>query len=74
MRYDEIPGVNISTREEAAEYVAYMKTLPSILIFNLYDQEGNVIGEYQRKNSYSEDNDKTYDSLEEAIEAIANGG
>ena len=73
IRYDEIPGVNLNTREEVAEYVEHMKTLPSILIFNLYDQEGNIIGEFKRSNSYGGGNNKHYDSLEEAREAVANG-
>lgn len=75
IRYDEIPGMNVTTLEEAEEYVAYMKTLPSVLIFNLYDQEGNVIGEFETSNSYGDGgrNEKRYASLEEAREAIANG-
>jgi hypothetical protein len=76
IRERDEPGSHIivNTPEDVAKYVEYMKTLPSVIMIPLYDQEGNVIGEFRTSNSYGEGNQpKHYDSLEEAREAVANG-
>lgn len=75
IREEDAPGADIvNTREDVPAYVVYMKTLPSVIMIPLYDQEGNVIGEFKTTNSYGEGNQpKHYDSLEEAREAVENG-
>ena len=70
IRESDSPGANVSTLEEAAEYMEWLKTQPSTILIPLYDQEGNVIGTFGVSNSPV----KNYDTLEEAQEAVRNGG
>lgn len=70
IRESDSPGANVSTLEEAAEYMEWLKTQPTTIMIPLYDQEGNVIGEFGESNG---GNDKHYDSLEEAREAVEKG-
>jgi len=69
IRERDIPGADVSNPEEAAEYMEWRKTQPSIIMIPLYDQEGDVIGTFGVSNSPSVD----YDSLEEARKAVAKG-
>lgn len=74
IREKDVPGADVSNPEEATEYMEYMKTLPSTIMIPLYDQEGNVIGEFGVSNSCSGGNDKHFDSLDEAREAVVSDG
>lgn len=71
IRDSEIPGANVTNLKEAEEYMNWLVTQPSNIMIPLYDQEGNVIGEFSISNG--EKNRKQYDSLEDAREAFANG-
>lgn len=51
IRESEVPGANVTNLEEAAEYMEWIITQPSTIMIPLYDQEGNVIGEFGVSNT-----------------------
>jgi beta-lactamase regulating signal transducer with metallopeptidase domain len=74
IRESEIPGEDVTTLEEAAEHMAYMSTLPPYIMIPLYDQEGNVIGEFPISNSVSGEDFDSWEAAREALEALKNSG
>lgn len=73
VREADVPGSDVTTPEEAVAYMEHLKSLSPSYTIPLYDQEGNVIGEFRIDNPYSGGNQKHYDSLEEARAAVAEG-
>lgn len=70
VREEDLQGPDVTTPEEAVAYMENLKALPPSCTIPLYDQEGNVIGEFRGDNPYSGGNQKHYDSLEEARAAV----
>ena len=73
VREEDFPGSDVTTPEEAVAYMESLKSLPFTYTIPLYDQEGNVIGEFRVDNPYGGGNQKHDDSLEEARAAVIEG-
>lgn len=50
IRESDIPGSNVKNPEEALAYMEWLKTQPSELLIPLYDEQGNVIGQFAVSN------------------------
>lgn len=47
VREEDFPGADVTTPEKAVAYMEHLKSLPSPHTIPLYDQEGDVIGEFR---------------------------
>lgn len=51
IRESDIPGSNVKNPEEALAYMEWLKTQPAERLIPLYDEQGNVIGQFAVSNS-----------------------
>ena len=51
IRESDIPGSNVKNPEEALAYMEWLKTQPAEWLIPLYDEQGNVIGQFAVSNS-----------------------